>query len=85
MNETETLAKHISCEFITCNLIQKWNNDKFQWKRKNITSKKDYSFNLSIYVCENRKHLKSNVVVSVITCNEIKSVTDSVLSNVTSI
>ena len=85
MNEIETLAKHISCDFITCNLIQKWNNDKFQWKRKNITSKKDYSFNLSIYVCENRKHLKSNVVVSVITCNEIKSVTDSVLSNVTSI
>ena len=84
MNEIETLAKHISCDFITCNLIQKWNNDKFQWKRKNITSKKDYSFNLSVYFCEIRKHLKSNVV-SVITSNEIKSVIDIVSSSVTSI
>ena len=43
--------------------------------------KKDYSWNPSIFICENNKYLKSIVNDSVIVCDEIINVTGSVSTN----
>ena len=56
--------------------IKKWNNDKCHCKRKN-------SCNLSTCICENIRHLKSIVGDSVIVCDEVVSITNSVSTNVT--
>ena len=45
--------------------------------------KKDYSWNINTYVCENSKYLKSIADTSVITCYEIISVMDIASSKVT--
>ena len=45
--------------------------------------KKDLSRNPSTHICENSKYLKGIADESVIVCNKIVNVTDSVLTNVT--
>ena len=47
-----------------------------------LRAKKDFSWNLSTYVCENSKYLKSIVDDSKITYNEIIYVMDIVSTNV---
>ena len=45
--------------------------------------KKDYSWNPSACTCENSKYLKIVIDTSVITCDEIKSVTDIITTKIT--
>ena len=45
--------------------------------------KKNYNWNPSSCVCENSRYLKSIVEYSVVVCDEIISVMDSVSANVT--
>ena len=55
----------------TCNLGQKWNNYKFQLEcKKYCTFKKDYSWNLSTYICDNGRYLKSIFYTSVTVYNK---------------
>ena len=84
------MVKHVSydckCKFnsTTCNSNQKWNNDKCLYEcKKYLTCKKDYSWNPSACVCEKSKYLKRIVDDSVIVCDYILNVTDSVSINVT--
>ena len=49
---------------------------KVELSKKCQIMKKDYSWNISTYVCENSKYLKSIADTSVITCYEIISVMD---------
>ena len=71
------------CKFnsTTCNSNQKRNNKTCQCECKNYcTFKKDYSWNPSICICENRKYLKSIADTSVIKCDEIITAIDIVLT-----
>ena len=64
--------------------IKKWDNDKCQCEyKKYCTCKNDYSWNPSTFICEYSKYLKSIAYYSVIVCDEITSVTNSVSTNVT--
>ena len=76
INESETLTKHISCEGkckfdgIKCNLNQWWNNYKCWWEwKKHCICEKDYVWNSSTCICENRKYLAGVMGNSVITCD----------------
>ena len=78
LNESKTLATHISCEpkckfdGRICNSNQWWNNDKCRCEcKKHRICKKDYIWNLSTCICENGKYLASIMDNSVITCDEI--------------
>ena len=51
--------------------------------KKYCTSKKDYIWDLSTCICENRRYLKSIVYNSVIVCDRIISIKESVPTNVT--
>ena len=71
--EAKILAKHTlydySCKFssTTCDLNQKWKNDKRQCEcKKYCTCKKDYSWNPTTYIFENSRYLKGTVDDSVI-------------------
>ena len=58
-----------SCK--TCNSKQKWSDKTWQWECKNYRKcKKDYSWNPSTCICEN-KYLKSIVDISVTVCDEV--------------
>ena len=66
MNESKTLAKHISCECKCkfgegkCNSNQWCNNDKCQCEcTKHHICEKDYIWNPSTCVCYNGKYLAS--------------------------
>ena len=90
IKEAKTLVKHISCDCkckfnsTTCNSNQKWNNDKCRCPcKKYCPCKKDYRSNPSACICEYSKYLKSVVDDSVIVCSEIRSVADSVSTNMT--
>ena len=68
----------------TCNSNQKWNNDKCHCLCKEChTCKKDYSWNPNTCICENSRHLESILDDSVIVCDEIINVAESVSTNVT--
>ena len=78
INESKTLAKHISCE-CKCrfdgrisNSDQWWNNNKCRCEcKERHVSKKDYVWNLATYNCESGKYLASIMDGSAITCDEI--------------
>ena len=78
INESKTLAKHISCEWKCtfdekkCNSYQWWNNDKYRCKsKKRHVCEKDYVWNPATCNCENGKYLASIMDYSAITCNEV--------------
>ena len=48
-----------------------------------VSAKKDYSWNLSTYICENSKYLKSIADTLVIACDEIISAMDIISTSVT--
>ena len=82
--------KHILCDCEykfnskTINSNHKWNNDKFQCECKWYHARKeDYSWNPSALICVNSRYLKSIADESVVVCNEVINVTDSVSTNVT--
>ena len=90
IHEAKTLIKHISCNYkckfysATCNSNQKWNNDKCQCEcKKNRLFKRDYSWNPSTCISENRRYLKSIVHNSVIVCDKIMNGTNNASTNVT--
>ena len=90
INEVKTLVKHISCDCkckfnsATRNTNQKWNNGTCQCSCKNYCMcKKDYSCNPSTCISENSKYLKCIVDESVIACDEIINIANSVSTNVT--
>ena len=66
INESKTLAKHISCE-CKCrfdgrksNSDQWWNNNKCRCEcKERHVCKKDYVWNPATYNCENGKYLAS--------------------------
>ena len=69
----------VKCKFNStrCNSDQKWNNETCQCECKNYRKcQNGYSWNSSIYICENSEHLKSIADTLVITCDEAVSVTD---------
>ena len=78
INESKTLAKHISCECKykidgrKCNSNKWWNNDKrrCECKKHNICEK-DYIWNPASCSCKNSKYLANIMDDSVITYDEI--------------
>ena len=78
INESKTLAKHISCECKCkidgrkCNSNKWWNNDKrrCECKKHNIWEK-DYIWNPASCSCKNGKYLANIMDDSVITYDEI--------------
>ena len=77
INESETLTKHILCEF-KCkfdgrnfNSDQWWNDNKcwYECKKRHVCEK-DYVWNPAICDCENGKYLASIIDDSVITYDE---------------
>ena len=78
INESKTLAKHISCEckckfdWKQCHSDQWWNNDKCQCecKKRHVCEKK-YIWNPSSSSCENGKYLGSIMDDTAITCDKI--------------
>ena len=90
MNEVKTLVKQISCDCkcnfnsTTCDSNQKWNNNKCLCKcKKYPPCKKDFSWNPNICICKNSRYFKSAVDNSVIVCDQIINVIESVSTNVT--
>ena len=94
INESETLTKHISCQY-KCkfddkkfNSNKKWNNN-ICWceckspKELNVC-KKDYIWNPATFNCENGKYLASIIDYLVITSNQIIETTKTVLTKSTS-
>ena len=78
INESKTLAKHISCKCKcrfdgkTCNSDQWWNSDKCWCKCKNShVCEKDYVWNPSTCNGENWKSLASIIDNSAIVCDEV--------------
>ena len=65
INESKTLAKHISCESkckldgTKCNSNQWWNNYKCRCECKKHICEKEYVWNPSTFICENGKYLAS--------------------------
>ena len=77
INESKTLAKHISCECKCtfhgrkCNSDQWWNNSKYRCEcKKRHVCETDYIWNPSTCSCENGKYFASIMVNSAIMCNE---------------
>ena len=67
----------VSANSLVQHVIQKWNNKTCQCEFKNYRKfKKDYSWNPRTCICEHSRYLKSIGDISVITCDEIISVTD---------
>ena len=78
INESKTLAKHISCEYKCrfdgrkCNSDQWWNNDKCQCEcKKRYVCEKDYVNNPATCSCENGKHLANIKDDSANMCDEV--------------
>ena len=78
INESKTLAKHISCKYKCkfggrkCNSNQKWNNNKCWCEcKKHLTCEENYIWNPAACSSKNGKYLASNIDNSVITCDEI--------------
>ena len=78
INESKTLAKHISCKYKCkfdgrrCNLNQLWNSNKCRCEcKKHHICEKDYIWNPATWNCENGKYLASIFDNLVITCDEI--------------
>ena len=76
-DENETMTENISCNFkckfnkATCSSKQKQNNKTYQCEFKIYRKyNKDYSWNLSRYICENSKYFKSVADTSMIACEE---------------
>ena len=89
-NQAKTMTKHISCDFkckfnsTTCNSNKKWNNKKCQRECKNYRKcKKDYNWNPSTCISVNSDYLKSIDDTSVVACDEIISVVDTVSTKMT--
>ena len=81
-NEAKAMTEHISCDCkckfnsTICNSNQNLNNKTCQCECINYpTRKKDYSWNLSICICETSKYLRSTLVTE---CDEIITVMDIV-------
>ena len=97
-NEAKAMTEHISCDCkcnnsTTCISKQKWSNETCQCECKNYCKyKKDNSWNRSTCICENSKYLKSFADTSVMECDEIIIVmntlstkkTNTIAANVTS-
>ena len=91
INESKTLAKHISCECkckfdgIKCNSNQKWNNNKCRREcknaRKHHVCEADYIWNPRTCTCENGKVLESIIRDLVFTCDEILEMTKTIPTN----
>ena len=95
-DEAKAMTEHISCDCkctfnsTTCKTKQEWNNKTCQRECKNC--ERDYSWNPSKYVCQNRKYLKRVADTSVTKCDEIAIVmnnlstkkTNTITTNVTS-
>ena len=78
INESKTLAKHISyeckCKFDgkSCNSDQWWNNDKCRCEcKKRHVCEKSYVWNPATSNCENGKYLASIAIDSAIMCDKI--------------
>ena len=78
INESKTLAKHISCKCKCkfdekkCNSNQWWNNDKCRCECKKIlVCEKDYVWNSAACICQNGKNLASIMDDSVIICDKV--------------
>ena len=78
INESKTLAKHLSCEYKcrldrkTCNSNQWWNNDKCRCECKKIhVCEENYVWNPAACNCENEKYLASIMDDSKIICDEV--------------
>ena len=78
INESKTLAKHISCECKCkfdgrrCNAVQWCNNHKWWCDcEKRHLCEKEYIWNPSTCSCENGKYLASTMDDSAIMCDEI--------------
>ena len=84
-NEAKTMTKHISCDCkcksnsTTC----KYGITKQANMNVKIIHKKDYSCNPSTSISENSKYLKSIADISLIECDEIKTVIDIVRAKMT--
>ena len=90
INQSRMLTKHILCRYKCkfdvrkCNFNQKWNNDRYLCKCKNLEQhhacKKEYIWNPSTCSCENGEYLGSSSSIddSMIMCNEILNAADSV-------
>ena len=78
INESKTLAKHISCKY-KCKLDRKkfksnqwWKNDKCQCDcHKHHIFEKEYVWNPSTCICQNEKYLASIIDDSVIAIDEV--------------
>ena len=89
-NKAKTVTKHISCDGIckfnskTCNSNQKQSSETCPCECKNYHKcKKDYSWNPSTCICENSKYLKTIADTSVIECDEIITVIDTLSTKIT--
>ena len=88
-NEAKTMTKHILCDCKckfnnrTCSSNQKWNKTCECDFKYYHNSKKDYNWNASTCICENSKYLKSIGDISVIECDEIITVMDTVSTKIT--
>ena len=78
VNESKTLAKHISCEYKCkfdgrkCNSDQWWNNDKCRCEcKKRHVCENDYVWNPATCSWENGKYLASIMDDSAIICDEV--------------
>ena len=79
LNESKTLTKHISCECkckldeAKCKSNQWWNNSKCRCKfKKHHICEKEFVWNPSTCIYENRKYLAYIMNDSVITCDEVE-------------
>ena len=91
INKSETLIKHMSCEFKCkfdgkkCNSNQKWNKDKCRCECKNPKEynacEKDYIWNCATCSWQNGKYLASVIDDSIIMCDEIVDTTKTVPTN----
>ena len=76
INESKTLAKHISCEFKfkfdgrSCNPDQFWNDDKC-WSKKRHVYEIDYVWNPATGNCKNGRYLTCIMDDSAIMWDEI--------------
>ena len=84
-NKTKTLREHISCNCkckfnsTICNSKQTQNNSSSQSECKSYRKcKKDYRWNPSTCIYENRKYLRSIAYTSVTECDEIIVIMDIV-------
>ena len=87
INESKTLARHISCECICkfdgrkCNSRQKWSNDRYKHECKkpktHLACEKDYIWNPSTCACKCDKDCKIGEYFRDSLC--IKSLVDDLL------